>query len=104
MSSFLVWRVKGILETGGVMDKCVQMLDKELWRLGPDGPGERENREIRRKRKRRGGDGKGERESRRRKKESGRERGARLAWRKWLSLEIGVKKTRNAGGAENRID
>ncbi|GFU90642.1 hypothetical protein TNCV_2092391 [Trichonephila clavipes] len=20
------------------MDKCVQMLDKELWRLGPDGP------------------------------------------------------------------
>ncbi|GFX89198.1 hypothetical protein TNCV_20941 [Trichonephila clavipes] len=21
------------------MDKCVQMLDKELWRLGPDGPG-----------------------------------------------------------------
>ncbi|GFW56758.1 hypothetical protein TNCV_4068381 [Trichonephila clavipes] len=22
------------------MDKCVQMLDKELWRLGPDGPGD----------------------------------------------------------------
>ncbi|GFX44530.1 hypothetical protein TNCV_4713561 [Trichonephila clavipes] len=21
------------------MDKCVQMLDKELWRLGQDGPG-----------------------------------------------------------------
>ncbi|GFU88788.1 hypothetical protein TNCV_4444651 [Trichonephila clavipes] len=55
--------VKGILETGGVMDKCVQMwtrnygalgqtarvcfgvgqvcpdVDKELWRLGPDGSG-----------------------------------------------------------------
>ncbi|GFS92543.1 uncharacterized protein TNCV_1160101 [Trichonephila clavipes] len=31
--------VKGILGTGGVMDKCVQMLDKELWRLGPDGSG-----------------------------------------------------------------
>ncbi|GFX78237.1 hypothetical protein TNCV_5135841 [Trichonephila clavipes] len=23
-----------------MMDKCVQMLDKELWRLGPDGPGD----------------------------------------------------------------
>ncbi|GFT01885.1 hypothetical protein TNCV_4206291 [Trichonephila clavipes] len=22
------------------MDKCVQMLDKELWRLGPDGSGD----------------------------------------------------------------
>ncbi|GFW12934.1 hypothetical protein TNCV_3328661 [Trichonephila clavipes] len=55
--------VNGILETGGVMDKCVQMwtrnygalgqtarvcfgvgqvcpdVDKELWRLGPDGSG-----------------------------------------------------------------
>ncbi|GFV90737.1 hypothetical protein TNCV_2224531 [Trichonephila clavipes] len=29
--------VKGILGIGGLMDKCVQMLDKELWRLGPDG-------------------------------------------------------------------
>ncbi|GFU63984.1 hypothetical protein TNCV_245621 [Trichonephila clavipes] len=29
-----------IIETGGVMNKCVQMLDKELWRLGPDGPGD----------------------------------------------------------------
>ncbi|GFW16787.1 hypothetical protein TNCV_1551391 [Trichonephila clavipes] len=26
-------------ETGGVMDRCVQMLDKELWRLGLDGSG-----------------------------------------------------------------
>ncbi|GFW64419.1 hypothetical protein TNCV_1260081 [Trichonephila clavipes] len=25
--------VKGIQRTGGVMDKCVQMLDKELWRI-----------------------------------------------------------------------
>ncbi|GFX87800.1 hypothetical protein TNCV_2190761 [Trichonephila clavipes] len=23
------------------MDKCVQMLDKKLWHLGPDGPGVR---------------------------------------------------------------
>ncbi|GFX04955.1 transposable element Tc3 transposase [Trichonephila clavipes] len=37
-------------------------------------------------------------------KESGRERGARLVWRKGLSPEIGVKKTMNAGGVENRID
>ncbi|GFT24009.1 hypothetical protein TNCV_2062901 [Trichonephila clavipes] len=29
------------------MDKCVQMLDKELWRLGPDGPGERRRKEKR---------------------------------------------------------
>ncbi|GFV27299.1 hypothetical protein TNCV_3794941 [Trichonephila clavipes] len=61
MSSFLGGFVKGILETGGMMDKCVQMwtrnygalgqtapgcvfgvgqvcpdVDKELWRLGPD--------------------------------------------------------------------
>ncbi|GFT37760.1 hypothetical protein TNCV_4128421 [Trichonephila clavipes] len=38
-SNLLSWNccVKGILGTGGVMDKCVQMLDKELWRLGPDG-------------------------------------------------------------------
>ncbi|GFU54764.1 hypothetical protein TNCV_1038071 [Trichonephila clavipes] len=33
-----------------------------------------------------------------------RERGARLVWRKGLSPEIGVKKTMNAGGVENRID
>ncbi|GFS79765.1 hypothetical protein TNCV_4895071 [Trichonephila clavipes] len=29
--------VKGILGTGGVMDKWVQMFDKEPWRLGPVG-------------------------------------------------------------------
>ncbi|GFU90268.1 hypothetical protein TNCV_1751721 [Trichonephila clavipes] len=49
-----------------------------------------------------------ERESRRRKKRrkgvGERERGARLACRKGLSPEIGVKKTMNAGGVENRID
>ncbi|GFW60309.1 hypothetical protein TNCV_1843891 [Trichonephila clavipes] len=33
-----------------------------------------------------------------------RERGARLVWRKGLSPEIGVKKTMNTGGVENRID
>ncbi|GFU36869.1 hypothetical protein TNCV_3580771 [Trichonephila clavipes] len=27
------------------MDKCVQMFDKELWRLGPDGTGERKRTE-----------------------------------------------------------
>ncbi|GFU26558.1 hypothetical protein TNCV_1836951 [Trichonephila clavipes] len=68
--------VKGILETGGVMDKCVQMwtrkygalgqtarvcfgvgqvcpdVDKELWRLEPDGSGKKgkEGRERRTRR------------------------------------------------------
>ncbi|GFU54759.1 hypothetical protein TNCV_1038021 [Trichonephila clavipes] len=39
-----------------------------------------------------------------RSRERERERGARLVWRKGLSPEIGVKKTMNAGGVENRID
>ncbi|GFY04323.1 hypothetical protein TNCV_4414111 [Trichonephila clavipes] len=34
MSSFLVLREGDNRNKGGVMDKCVQMLDKELWRLG----------------------------------------------------------------------
>ncbi|GFW01478.1 hypothetical protein TNCV_4037811 [Trichonephila clavipes] len=62
MSSFLVLSEGDTLGTGGVMDKCVQMLDKELWRLGRR-RGEREETEgeVR-------GDGKRE------EKESGRER------------------------------
>ncbi|GFU78434.1 hypothetical protein TNCV_2300491 [Trichonephila clavipes] len=55
-----------------------------------------ERGEGRRERER--GDGKSE------EKQPGRERGARLVWRKGLSPEIGVKKTMNAGGVENRID
>ncbi|GFS81146.1 hypothetical protein TNCV_1223961 [Trichonephila clavipes] len=82
------------------MDKCVQMLDKELWRFGPDGPGEKRRERKGRTEKERGRVGDGKREE----KESGRERGARLACRKGLSPEIGVKKTMNAGGVENRID
>ncbi|GFU83738.1 hypothetical protein TNCV_858171 [Trichonephila clavipes] len=35
--------------------------------------------------------------------ESRGESGARLVWRKGLSPEIGVKKTRNASGVENEI-
>ncbi|GFT41508.1 uncharacterized protein TNCV_3942681 [Trichonephila clavipes] len=89
--------VNGILETGGVMDKCVQMwtrnygalgqtarvcfgvgqvcpdVDKEPWRLGPDGSGVEETR----KRKKRGGDPKGEVEE----KSSKKTRAGRL--RKW---------------------
>ncbi|GFT92869.1 hypothetical protein TNCV_740361 [Trichonephila clavipes] len=71
---------------------------------------EREEREKRKKerRKEKGeetegeerGDGKGEKKE----SERERERGARLVWRKGLSPEIGVKKTMNAGGVENRID
>ncbi|GFX07492.1 hypothetical protein TNCV_5092071 [Trichonephila clavipes] len=80
-------------------------VDKELWRLGPDVSGVRRGEDGER-RKEKGeetegeerGDGKGE------EKESGRERGARLVWRKGLSPEIGVEKTMNAGGVENRID
>ncbi|GFX80827.1 hypothetical protein TNCV_3215751 [Trichonephila clavipes] len=54
------------------------------------------------RRRRREGEERGD--GKREEKESGRERGARLVWRKGLSLGIGVKKTMNAGGVENRID
>ncbi|PRD29421.1 UNVERIFIED_CONTAM: hypothetical protein NCL1_29455 [Trichonephila clavipes] len=43
--------VKGILGTGGVIDKLVQMFDKELWRSGPDGSGERREKKDQKKRK-----------------------------------------------------
>ncbi|GFV75588.1 hypothetical protein TNCV_2240371 [Trichonephila clavipes] len=72
-----------------------------------DGQTGRHNGEKRRERKgrtekERGRVGDGKREE----NESGREieRGTRLACRKGLSPEIGVKKTMNAGGVENRID
>ncbi|GFX91450.1 hypothetical protein TNCV_3545331 [Trichonephila clavipes] len=92
-------------------------VDKELWRLGPDGSGDRRKREKReeekeekkkdkrvRERERTEGGGETEKRERRRKeteRESGRESEARLEWRKGLSPEIGVKKTMNAGGVEN---
>ncbi|GFX02223.1 hypothetical protein TNCV_137991 [Trichonephila clavipes] len=63
-------------------------------------PGEKRRERKGRTEKERGRVGDGKREE----KESGRERGARLACRKGLSPEIGVKKTMNAGGVENRID
>ncbi|GFT65498.1 hypothetical protein TNCV_583631 [Trichonephila clavipes] len=71
--------------------------EKERGRVGErKKTGEREERERREK---------GEREETEKEKRVGeRERGARLAWRKGLSPEIGVKKTMNAGGVENRID
>ncbi|GFU73401.1 hypothetical protein TNCV_3051851 [Trichonephila clavipes] len=101
--------VKGILETGGVMDKCVQMwtrnygararrLRRKEQEKGQESPGERERTEGGRKDGReRGGDGKRLKESRER------ESDARLEWRKGLSPEIGVKKTMNAGGVEKEI-
>ncbi|GFV26949.1 uncharacterized protein TNCV_1754081 [Trichonephila clavipes] len=51
-------------------------------------------------------DEKGEREEteKEKKRVGEREREARLVWRKGLSPDIGVKKTRNAGGVENAID
>ncbi|GFT93314.1 uncharacterized protein TNCV_2122981 [Trichonephila clavipes] len=108
--------VKGILETGGVMDKCVQMwtrnygalgqtarvcfgvgqvcpdVDKELLRLGR--PGRKESRE---KRKKESGRENGRKEEERRKRERGDrkrvgESDARLEWKKGLSPEIGEKK------------
>ncbi|GFT36265.1 uncharacterized protein TNCV_3464441 [Trichonephila clavipes] len=86
--------VKGILGTGGVMDKCVQMWTRNYgaWarrlgcvlacdaQIGRRRRRERERREIGRK-------------------ENGEDR--RDGWRKGLSPEIGVKKTMNAGGVEN---
>ncbi|GFW37846.1 hypothetical protein TNCV_4630511 [Trichonephila clavipes] len=63
-------------------------------------------REGRRRKKKRG-DEKGEdgrERGEKERKKSRRERGARFVWRKGLSPEIGVKKTMNAGGVENRID
>ncbi|GFT65468.1 uncharacterized protein TNCV_2324791 [Trichonephila clavipes] len=50
-------------------------------------------------------DGREREETEKKRKRVGeRERGARLAWRKGLSPEIGVKKTMNVGGVKNRID
>ncbi|GFW50732.1 hypothetical protein TNCV_2890341 [Trichonephila clavipes] len=89
------------------MDKCVQMFDKELWRLGPDGSGDRgKKRKGRKKRTRKSGErerteGGGEKERGDGKRVGERESEARLEWRKGLSPEIGVKKTMNDGGVEN---
>ncbi|GFY26831.1 hypothetical protein TNCV_4375771 [Trichonephila clavipes] len=96
-------------------------VDKELWRLGPDGSSvfwrvmrkSDEGENGGKKKVGRGGrrdpgertDGRSEEEE----KETGeRERtegedGRRDGWRKGLSPEIGVKKTMNAGGVEKGI-
>ncbi|GFU34910.1 hypothetical protein TNCV_2992131 [Trichonephila clavipes] len=66
--------------------------------------GEREEREKRKKERRGDGKRKSRRRNKIRKRVGERERGDRLVWRKGLSPEIGVKKTMNAGGVENRID
>ncbi|GFV33787.1 hypothetical protein TNCV_4569021 [Trichonephila clavipes] len=66
-------------------------------KTGGDGKGQRERKKGRNRRESR-------RTKKRRKGVGERERGARLVWRKGLSPEIGVKKTMNAGGVENRID
>ncbi|GFX31867.1 hypothetical protein TNCV_172001 [Trichonephila clavipes] len=105
MSSFLVMGVGDTRNRWRDGQVCPDV-DKELWRLGPDGSGEKEVGEEEReespgekgkRRKRRERD-----ESRRRKKRVGeRESEARLEWRKGLSPGIGVKKTTNAGGVEN---
>ncbi|GFT51610.1 hypothetical protein TNCV_4753321 [Trichonephila clavipes] len=65
---------------------------------------ERKDKRVRERERTEGG--KTEKRERRRKeteRESGRERDARLEWRKVLSPEIEVKKTMNAGGVEKEI-
>ncbi|GFW13324.1 hypothetical protein TNCV_3767411 [Trichonephila clavipes] len=85
-------------------------VDKELWRLGPDGSGERKKKEAEKKEKESPGErrteGGGETEKRERgdgKRVGERESEVRLEWRKGLTPEIGVKKTMNAGGVENGL-
>ncbi|GFW47498.1 retrovirus-related Pol polyprotein from transposon 297 [Trichonephila clavipes] len=105
-------------------------VDKELWRLGPDGSGvfwrwtsvsrcgqgtmapwarrlgnsgEEKDKRVRERERTEGG-GETEKKEQRRKeteRESGRESDAHLEWKKGLSPEIGVKKTMNAGGVEH---
>ncbi|GFT18122.1 hypothetical protein TNCV_182921 [Trichonephila clavipes] len=73
-------------------------VDKELWRLGPDGSGK----------KKKGRERRPERENEEKSGENGRKENGeetredrRDGWRKGLSPKIGVKKTMNAGGVEN---
>ncbi|GFY25409.1 hypothetical protein TNCV_2485291 [Trichonephila clavipes] len=73
-------------------------------RLGWEDGREREEKEKRKKERREETEKEREEDEKTEEKESERERGARLVWRKGLSPEIGVKKTMNAGGVENRID
>ncbi|GFT28259.1 hypothetical protein TNCV_645851 [Trichonephila clavipes] len=73
--------------------------DGKRERRGKETEKERGEGRRRKKREEREGDGK-----KRGKGVGERERGARLVWRKGLSPEIGVKKTMNAGGVENRIE
>ncbi|GFX31864.1 hypothetical protein TNCV_171971 [Trichonephila clavipes] len=119
MSSFLVMGVGDTRNRWRDGQVCPDV-DKEIWRIGPDGSGGRRGSEKRKGRRvqlertdgRRGQENPGEKgmrrkrrerdESRRRKKRVGvRESEARLEWRKGLSPGIGVKKTTNAGGVEN---
>ncbi|GFT04848.1 uncharacterized protein TNCV_2849831 [Trichonephila clavipes] len=74
-------------------------VDKELWRLGPDGSGDKKRPE----REKKGGQ-ESPRKSRKKGQESPREREREkpaLNGGKGLSQEIGVKKTMNAGGVDD---
>ncbi|GFV47685.1 hypothetical protein TNCV_1708811 [Trichonephila clavipes] len=93
------------------MDKGVQMLVKELWRLGPDGSGRRGGKRVRERERKEGGGGEkkvwkgpGERTDERRRKESrGETERSPPCIEKRPESGIGVKKTMNAGGVENGI-
>ncbi|GFX42482.1 hypothetical protein TNCV_1520451 [Trichonephila clavipes] len=125
MSSFLVLCEENTRNRWRDGQVCPDV-DKELWRLGPDGSGvfwrvmrksdeggqerllregEKGKKEGRERRTRR--PGRREKKSRENgRKENGEEtRGEdrRDGWRKELSPEIGVKKTMNAGGVENEL-
>ncbi|GFW44349.1 hypothetical protein TNCV_1747781 [Trichonephila clavipes] len=85
----------------GVGEVCPDV-DKELWRLGPDGSGEKKKkrRPERRGRGEKGQESPGERTDGRRRRDGKRlkesrgerESEARLEWRRGLSPEIGEKK------------
>ncbi|GFV61450.1 hypothetical protein TNCV_2937921 [Trichonephila clavipes] len=78
-------------------------VDKELWRLGPDGSGDGKTRSKKETREKKKEDKKVQGEGRERKDKRVRERERAkpaLNGEKGLSPEIGVKKTMNAGGVE----
>ncbi|GFW77746.1 hypothetical protein TNCV_134371 [Trichonephila clavipes] len=81
------------------MDKCVQMLDKEPWRLGPDGSGEGEETEKERERE----ETEKEREREETEKKSRGEREEPALYGEKGLVRDWSGKTMNASGVEDRI-
>ncbi|GFV31160.1 hypothetical protein TNCV_4314851 [Trichonephila clavipes] len=82
-------------------------VDKELWRLGPDGSGKRGRRSSEKGQKERSEEedenSPGERTDGRRGEKRREEKTGETDGEKGRSPEIGVKKTMNAGGVENGL-